>query len=136
MITLKEVYLLQEREDFTFIASEIIKYYKSKVPPGIKINTTRYKDDTLKGDYNVDKNTIQIRTSYTKVSDFMISVLHEIKHAMDAKKKGKKNYKLDYEWEMNYQIGNGKHQYRDNKYEIEAEKWAKSEYSKRWKNKF
>ena len=98
MITLKEVYLLQEREDFTFIASEIIKYYKSKVPPGIKINTTRYKDDTLKGDYNVDKNTIQIRTSYTKVSDFMISVLHEIKHAMDAKKKGKKNYKLEKRW--------------------------------------
>ena len=48
----------------------------------------------------------------------------------------KNNYKADYEWEMNYQIQNNKHQYDDNKYEIEAEKWAREEYRKRWKGKF
>ena len=36
MTTLKEIYLLQEREDLLFVASELIKYYglKSKVKFG------------------------------------------------------------------------------------------------------
>ena len=138
---LTHIHLLLEREDFNFIAKTIVDYYKSKVPSGIKIRTTSYKDNTLKGDYNVDRNIIQIRTDYNKVSDFAISVLHEIKHAMDAKSyngeygKGPKAYKKDYEMEMNYQIGRGKHQYKDNKYEIDAEKWAQKEYRRFWKNK-
>ena len=37
--------------------------------------------------------------------------------------------------EMNYQIGMGKDEYDDNKYEIEAEKWARNEYRRFWKNK-
>ena len=139
--TLTHIHLLLEREDFNYIAKTIVDYYKSKVPSGIKIRTTSYKDNTLKGDYNVDRNIIQIRTDYNKVSDFAISVLHEIKHAMDAKSyngeygKGPKAYKKDYEMEMNYQIGRGKHQYKDNKYEIDAEKWAQKEYRRFWKNK-
>ena len=138
---LTQIHLLLEREDFNFIAKTIVDYYKSKVPSGIKIRTTSYKDNTLKGDYNVDRNIIQIRTDYNKVSDFAISVLHEIKHAMDAKSyngeygKGPKAYKKDYEMEMNYQIGRGKDEYDDNKYEIEAEKWAQNEYRRFWKNK-
>ena len=138
---LTQIHLLLEREDFNFIAKTIVDYYKSKVPSGIKIRTTSYKDNTLKGDYNVDRNIIQIRTDYNKVSDFAISVLHEIKHAMDAKSyngeygKGPKAYKKDYEMEMNYQIGRGKDEYDDNKYEIEAEKWARNEYRRFWKNK-
>jgi|TARA_B100000287_G_scaffold427701_1_gene477785 hypothetical protein len=136
MITLKEIYLIQEREDFVFMAQEIINYYKSKIPPRVKIKTTQYKDDSMKGDYDVHRNIIKIRTNYSKKSEFVISVLHEIKHAMDAKRLGKKNYILDYEWEMNYQVGKGKHHYNDNKFEIEAEKWAKKEYRRFWKNKF
>ena len=138
---LTQIHLLLEREDFNFIAKTIVDYYKSKVPSGIKIRTTSYKDNTLKGDYNVDRNIIQIRTDYNKVSDFAISVLHEIKHAMDAKSyngeygKGPKGYKKDYEMEMNYQIGRGKDEYDDNKYEIEAERWAQKEYRRFWKNK-
>jgi len=42
MITLKEIYLIQEREDFVFMAQEIINYYKSKIPPRVKIKTTQY----------------------------------------------------------------------------------------------
>ena len=133
---LTHIHLLLEREDLNFIASEIVRYYKSKIPSGIKIRTTRFPDDSLKGDYDVDRNIIKIRTDYKKISDFVISVLHEIKHAMDAKKLGKKNYKADYEWEMNYQIGQGRHQYDNNKFEIGAEKWAQAEYRKFWKNKF
>ena len=138
---LTQIHLLLEREDFNYVAKTIVDYYKSKVPSGIKIRTTRFPDKSLKGDYNVDDNVIQIRTDYKKVSDFAISVLHEIKHAMDAKSyngeygKGPKAYKKDYEMEMNYQIGRGKDEYDDNKYEIEAEKWAQNEYRRFWKNK-
>ena len=55
---------------------------------------------------------------------------------MDAKDMGKKEYKKEYEMEMNYLIGIGKHRYNDNKFEIEAERWAQKEYRKRWKGDF
>ena len=55
---------------------------------------------------------------------------------MDAKDKGKNQYKDEYEMEMNYQIALGKDRYDDNKFEIEAEKWAQKEYRKRWKGDF
>ena len=138
---LTHIHLLLEREDFNYVARTIVDYYKSKVPSGIKIRTTRFPDDSLKGDYNVDDNVIQIRTDYNKVSDFAISVLHEIKHAMDAKSykgkhgRGPKGYKESYQMEMNRQIALGKHHYNDNRYEIGAEKWAVKEYNKFWKNK-
>ena len=73
---LTKIHLLLEREDFNYVARTIVDYYKSKVPSGIKVRTTRFPDDSLKGDYNVDDNVIQIRTDYKKVSDFEISVLH------------------------------------------------------------
>ena len=40
-----------------------------------------------------------------------------------------------YEWEMNYQIGLGKDEYKDNKYEIEAEEFGQKNW-KRWWEKF
>ena len=40
-----------------------------------------------------------------------------------------------YEYEMNYQIAMGKHQYNDNKYEINAENFGKKNW-KKWYNKF
>ena len=41
MITLKEVFLLQEREDLLFVASEIVKHYrlKSKVKFGTYVSS-------------------------------------------------------------------------------------------------
>ena len=55
------------------------------------------------------------------------------KMVMDAKKKGWKNFELDYEWEMNYQISQGKDEYKDNKYEIEAEDFGQKNYKKWYK---
>ena len=49
------------------------------------------------------------------------STIDEIDHAVDAKKYGWKKFKEMYEYEMNYQIGKGKDEYKDNKYEIKAE---------------
>ena len=54
---------------------------------------------------------------------------------MDAKKYGWKKFKEMYEMEMNYQIAMGRHQYKDNKYEINAEKFGQKNWSK-WKTKF
>jgi hypothetical protein len=134
--SLKYIYEALGKTESLRIAEFLINHYSRKIPPGIKIVETNFSDKSLKGDYDVDRNKIRIRTSYSKKSDFIISVLHEIKHAMDAKDKGKSKYKNEYEMEMNYQIALGKDRYDDNKFEIEAERWAKNEYRKRWKGDF
>ena len=54
---------------------------------------------------------------------------------MDAKRYGWKKFKDKYEWEMNYQISLGKDEYKDNKYEIDAEKFGQKNWQK-WYNKF
>ena len=133
---LKYIYEALGKTESLRIAEFLVNHYSRKIPPGIKIIETNFSDKSLKGDYDVDRNKIRIRTSYSKKSDFIISVLHEIKHAMDAKDKGKKEYKKEYEMEMNYQIALGKDRYDDNKFEIEAERWAKNEYRKRWKGEY
>lgn len=134
--SLKYIYEALGKTESLRIAEFLINHYSRKIPPGIKIIETNFSDKSLKGDYDVDRNKIRIRTSYSKKSDFIISVLHEIKHAMDAKDKGKSKYKNEYEMEMNRQIALGKDRYDDNKFEIEAERWAKNEYRKRWKGDF
>ena len=90
--------------------------------------------------YNVDTGTLELSTRYKtikkrQVKEFLITIIHEIRHAMDAKKYGWKRFKDDYEWEMNYQIQNNKHQYKDNKYEIEAEEFGQKNW-KKWYNTF
>ena len=133
---LKYIYEALGKTESLRIAEFLVNHYSRKIPPGIKIIETNFSDKSLKGDYDVDRNKIRIRTSYSKKSDFIISVLHEIKHAMDAKDKGKNQYKKEYEMEMNTQIALGKDRYDDNKFEIEAERWAKNEYRKSWKGDF
>lgn len=133
---LKYIYEALGKTESLRIAEFLVNHYSRKIPPGVKIVETNFSDKSLKGDYDVDRNRIRIRTSYNKKSDFIISVLHEIKHAMDAKDKGKNQYKKEYEMEMNTQIALGKDRYDDNKFEIEAEKWAQKEYRKSWKGDF
>ena len=133
---LKYIYEALGKTESLRIAEFLVNHYSRKLPPGIKIVETNFPDDSLKGDYDVDRNKIRIRTSYSKKSDFIISVLHEIRHAMDAKRMGKSKYKKEYEMEMGRQIALGKDRYDDNKFEIEAEKWAQKEYRKRWKGDF
>ena len=54
---------------------------------------------------------------------------------MDAKTFGWKKFKEMYEMEMNLQIANGKDEYKDNKFEKEAEEFGKKMW-KHWKSKF
>ena len=114
--------------------STLLKHYKVE---NVKLQYKSMKDYAH---FDVDRGTLQLSTKYktiksSQVKDFLITILHEIDHAIDSKKIGWKNFKADYEWEMNYQIGKGKDEYKDNKYEIKAEKFGQSNWSK-WIDKF
>ena len=90
--------------------------------------------------YNVDTGTLELSTRYKtikkrQVKEFLITIIHETYHAMDAKKYGWRKFKDMYEMEMNYQIAMDKDEYKDNKYEIAAEKFGQQNYSK-WLQKF
>ena len=114
--------------------SDLLKYYKVG---SVKVKQKSMKDHAH---YNVDTGTLELSTRYktikkNKIQEFLITILHEIYHAMDAKKYGWKKFKDMYEYEMNLQIAKGKHQYKDNVYEIEAEKFGQSIWIS-WYRKF
>ncbi len=114
--------------------SDLLKYYKV---PNVKIKMKSMKDFAH---FDVDRGTLELSTKYktikkNQIKEFLITMLHEIYHAMDAKKYGWRKFKDMYEYEMNYQIAMDKDEYKDNKYEIEAEKFGQSMY-KSWYNKF
>ena len=62
--------------------------------------------------------------------EFLITVLHEIHHALQRKKLGAKKYEKEYyiAGELAQQKGGDFHD--DNKFEEEAEEWARKEVSK------
>ena len=130
MVTLKEVYLLQEREDLLFVASELIKNYRLKS----KVRFGTYGKD--KGGYNWDTDTIYLNKYYKKVSEFIITVLHEIHHALQIKKYGRRKFMKKYTQASNMAQFDGKDRYWANKWEKKAENWAQQEYRRKWKNKF
>jgi len=114
--------------------SDLLKYYK--------VGSVRVKLKSMKNHahYNVDTGTLELSTRYKtiksrQIKEFLITILHEIYHAMDAKKYGWKKFKEMYEMEMNLMIAKGKDEYDDNKYEIEAEKFGQKNWSK-WKTRF
>ena len=127
MVTLKEIYQLNERADFQYIASEIVKSYglRSK----IKFGATG-----SKADYNWMTDVIRLRSFYSSVKELILTVLHEIKHAKDAKKMGKRKYEREYTMAGQLVVQKGGDFHDDNPYEIDAENFAKKEYRK-WKNK-
>jgi hypothetical protein len=114
--------------------SILLKHYKVG---SVKVKTKSMKDHAH---FNVDTGTLELSTRYkiiksSQIKDFLITIIHEIYHAMDSKKYGWKKFKDMYEWEMNYQISMGQDQYKDNKYEIAAEKFGQKHW-KKWYSKF
>ena len=81
---LTELHLMMEREDLQFVASEIVKYYG--MSSRVKIKRGRYKDE--KGFYHWHDNTIHIDPTLRSVKEFVMTVLHEIKHAMQTRDMG------------------------------------------------
>ena len=107
-----------------------------------KVGNVRVKLKSMKNHahYNVDTGTLELSTKYKTIKnrqlkEFLITILHEIYHAMDAKKYGWKKFKKMYEMEMNLLSTDGKDVYKDNKYEIEAEQFGQKNWSK-WKTRF
>ena len=114
--------------------SDLLKYYKVG---SVKVKQKSMKDHAH---YNVDTGTLELSTRYKTIKnrqlkEFLITIIHEIYHAMDAKKYGWKKFKDMYEYEMNYRIAMDQDRYRDNKYEIDAENFGQKNWSK-WYNKF
>ena len=114
--------------------SDLLKYYKVG---SVKVKQKSMKDHAH---YNVDTGTLELSTRYktiknSQLKEFLITILHEIYHAMDAKKYGWKKFKDMYEWEMNLQVQQGKDEYDDNKYEIKAEEFGQKNW-KKWYDKF
>ena len=127
---LTELHLMMERIDFQYVATELVKNYnlKSKVKFG-----TFSKD---KGGYNWDDDVINLRKSFSNVDDFIITVLHEIHHAIQVDKYGRKKFLKKYAQAGNMAELDGKDRYLANKWEKKAENWAQQEYRKKWKGNF
>jgi len=112
----------------------LLKHYKVG---NVKVKLKSMKDYAH---FDVDRGTLELSTRYKKIKpnqikEFLITIIHEIRHAMDAKKYGWRKFKDMYEYEMNYRIAKDQDEYKDNKYEIDAEKFGQRNYSK-WLQKF
>ena len=112
----------------------ILKHYKVG---SVKIKYKSMKDFAH---YEVDDGVLLLATRYKTIKkrdikEFLITIVHETYHAMDAKKYGWKKFKDMYEYEMNYRIANNQDEYKDNKYEIAAEDFGQKNW-KKWYNKF
>ena len=112
------------------VAKYLTKKYRVNV--NIKI-VPKLKNDEY-AFFDFDKKTMFISKKASKdLNQFLISVLHEIDHAKDLQRYGKK-FILDYEKQQNM-IAQGfvkgkKDPYWDNPYEIKAEKFGRKEAKK------
>jgi len=129
MIKLKS--LLVERIDYHEIATQLVKDYglRSKVKIGNVLSGN-------KANYDWNRDIINIKKSYSSVKEFIITVLHEIDHANDRKKMGAKKYEREYQAAGDLAVNKGRDFHDDNAFEEKAEKWARKEYSRKWKLKF
>ena len=126
---IKLTQLLIERIDYLETAKSIVKKYKLKS----KVKFGAIHDY---GDYIHETDTILLNRSYPNVKEFVISVLHEIKPALDAKRLTPKKFKKKYDQAGTMAVYQGKDPHDDNKWEKLAEKWAQKEYKMKWSKIF
>ena len=118
--------------------STLLKHY------GVGSVKMKYKSMKDHAYYNVDNGTMELSTRYktlktSQVKEFLITMVHEIRHAMDSKKYGWRKFKGMWEYEANM-ITQGHregktHPYKDNPYEIEAEEFGQKNW-KKWHTQF
>ena len=111
-----------------------------------KVESVKIKQKSMKrhADFDVDRGVLNLSTKYktikpSQIREFLITIIHEIDHARDAKKFGFKKFKEKYEYEQNM-IAQGHYPgktdtYWDNPYEIKAEKFGQDNW-KKWYDKF
>ena len=110
------------------------------------VEKTRIKHKNMKdhAHYVVEDGILLLSTKYkeidkSNIKEFLITIIHEIDHAMMAKKYGWKKFREMWEIDAN-KITSGWYKcksdpYDDNKYEIKAEKFGQKHWSK-WLSKF
>ena len=114
---------LLERIDYQDTAAELVKQYNLKS----KIKIGSGKDF---GEYVPETDTITLRRSYPSVKEFLMTILHEIGHALDAKRIGVKKYIKKYTQAGTMAAYHGLDPHDDNKWEDRAEKFARKEIKK------
>ena len=114
---------LLERVDYMDSAKQLVKQYGLK--SNIKMGTGKNF-----GEYIPETDTITLRKSYKTIKDFLMTILHEIKHALDAKRLGKKKFIKKYTQAGTMAAYDGLDPHDDNKWEEKAERFAKQELSK------
>ena len=115
--------------------STLLKHYN--------VGSVRVRNKSMKrhADYDVDRGVLNLSTRYkkikpSKIKEFLITILHEIDHATDRKKMGAKRYEKEYTQSGQDAENKGRDFHDDNAFEEKAEKWARKEYSRKWKQKF
>lgn len=116
-------FLISERIDYLDLSQTIVKQYglRSKVKFGSG------KDF---GEYVPETDTITLRRSYPSVKEFLLTILHEIGHALDAKRIGVNKYIKKYTQAGTMAAYDGLDPHDDNKWEEKAERFARKELSK------
>ena len=105
----------------------MLNYYKVKV----RVIESKFNDEVMAA-YNFETHTIEFNTKNIKQPrDFIFTLLHEINHAIVATHIGKTNFRNKYMLESNILDRHQKDPYWDNKYEIQAEEFARKNY-KQW----
>ena len=128
MIKLKS--LLVERIDYQDTAEQLVKDYRLR--SRVKIGNV---SGGNRGDYDWNRDIINLKKSYSSVKEFIITVLHEIDHAKDTYRMGKRRYEDEYQKAGDIAVNKGKDFHDDNAFEVKAEDWAKQEV-KKWIDKF
>tara|TARA_B100000131_G_scaffold313194_1_gene348258 strand:+ start:333 stop:1058 length:726 start_codon:yes stop_codon:yes gene_type:complete len=120
--------ILLERMDYLETAKQLVKKYnlKSKVKIGTGKNF---------GEYIPETDTITLRPSYKSVKEFLMTVLHEIQHALDADRLGVRKYIKKYTQAGTMANYHGLDPHDDNKWEEKAERFAEKEVKKYLNNK-
>ena len=115
--------LLLERVDFFDTAQQLVKQYglKSKI---------KFTKGSQMAEYVPETDTITLRRSYPSIKEFLMTILHEIKHALDAKRLGVRKYIKKYVQAGTMATYRGLDPHDDKKWEEKAERFAKRELSK------
>ena len=115
--------LLLEWVDFFDTAQQLVKQYglKSKI---------KFTKGSQMAEYVPETDTITLRRSYPSIKEFLMTILHEIKHALDAKRLGVRKYIKKYVQAGTMATYKGLDPHDDNKWEEKAERFAKKELSK------
>ena len=80
--------------------------------------------------YVPETDTVILRRSYPTVKEFLLTILHEIGHALDAKRLGVRKYIKKYTQAGTMATYKGLDPHDDNKWEEKAERFARRELSK------